>query len=30
MVALPGWDNVASMLTGWKRHPEYMARQEAP
>ena len=23
MVALHGWDNFASMITGWKRHPEY-------
>jgi Ni/Fe-hydrogenase b-type cytochrome subunit len=26
MVALHGWDNFASMLTGWKRHPEYAVR----
>ena len=30
MVALHGWDNFASMLTGWKRHPEYTQPQEAP
>ena len=24
MVALHGWDNFASMVTGWKRHPEYV------
>jgi Ni/Fe-hydrogenase b-type cytochrome subunit len=29
MVALHGWDNFASMLTGWKRHPEYTPSQEA-
>jgi Ni/Fe-hydrogenase b-type cytochrome subunit len=23
MVALHGWDNFASIFTGWKRHPEY-------
>ena len=23
MVALHGWDNFASMLTGWKHKPEY-------
>jgi len=28
MVALHGWDNFASMLTGWKRHPEYAPGQE--
>jgi thiosulfate reductase cytochrome b subunit len=26
MVALHGWDNFQSMLTGWKRHPDYPAR----
>jgi Ni/Fe-hydrogenase b-type cytochrome subunit len=26
MVALHGWDNFTSMLTGWKRHPEYVPR----
>ena len=29
MVALHGWDNFASMLIGWKRHPEYTPSQEA-
>jgi Ni/Fe-hydrogenase b-type cytochrome subunit len=24
MVALHGWDNFASIFTGWKRHPEYV------
>lgn len=24
MVALHGWDNFASMVTGWKRHPDYV------
>ncbi len=24
MVALHGWDNFASMVTGWKRHPHYV------
>jgi len=24
MVALHGWDNFASMVTGWKRHPQYV------
>ena len=28
MVALHGWDNFASMLTGWKRHPEYVAQDD--
>ena len=28
MVALHGWDNFASMLTGWKRHPEYIPQDE--
>jgi len=23
MVALHGWDNFGSMITGWKRHPDY-------
>ncbi|MEO5823308.1 MAG: hypothetical protein ABIT71_22615 [Vicinamibacteraceae bacterium] len=23
MVALHGWDNFASMVTGWKRRPDY-------
>ena len=26
MVLLHGWDNFASMVTGWKRHPEYTSR----
>jgi Ni/Fe-hydrogenase b-type cytochrome subunit len=31
MVALHGWDNFASMFTGWKRHPEYAPPpEEAP
>jgi thiosulfate reductase cytochrome b subunit len=25
MVALHGWDNFASMVTGWKRRPDYVA-----
>jgi Ni/Fe-hydrogenase b-type cytochrome subunit len=25
MVVLHGWDNFASMVTGWKRHPDYIA-----
>jgi Ni/Fe-hydrogenase b-type cytochrome subunit len=29
MVAIHGWDNFASMLTGWKRHPEYVVREDA-
>jgi thiosulfate reductase cytochrome b subunit len=28
MVALHGWDNFASMLTGWKQHPEYVVRSK--
>jgi Ni/Fe-hydrogenase b-type cytochrome subunit len=28
MVVLHGWDNFASMLTGWKRHPDYAPGQE--
>lgn len=28
MVALHGWDNFASMLIGWKRHPEYTPSQQ--
>ena len=27
MVALHGWDNFASMLTGWKRRPDYKPRR---
>jgi thiosulfate reductase cytochrome b subunit len=27
MVALHGRDNFASMLTGWKEHPEYIPRE---
>lgn len=27
MVGLHGWDNFASMLTGWKEHPGYMPRE---
>jgi thiosulfate reductase cytochrome b subunit len=26
MVALHGWSNFTSMLTGWKRNPEYLSR----
>jgi Ni/Fe-hydrogenase b-type cytochrome subunit len=26
MVALHGWNNFASMLTGWKRNPDYLKR----
>ena len=25
MVVLHGWNNFASMLTGWKKNPEYLA-----
>jgi thiosulfate reductase cytochrome b subunit len=28
MVAIHGWDNFTSMLIGWKRHPEYAARED--
>jgi Ni/Fe-hydrogenase b-type cytochrome subunit len=28
MVALHGWDNFTSMLTGWKRHPEYVPQDD--
>ena len=27
MVILHGWSNFASMLTGWKKNPEYLSRQ---
>jgi len=27
MVGLHGWDNFASMLTGWKQHPEYTPKE---
>jgi len=27
MVGLHGWDNFASMLTGWKQHPEYIPKE---
>ena len=27
MVAIHGWDNFRSILTGWKRHPEYPTAQ---
>ena len=30
MVAIHGWDNFASMLTGWKRHPEYSTPEVKP
>jgi Ni/Fe-hydrogenase b-type cytochrome subunit len=30
MVALHGWDNFASMLSGWKRHPEYAVQEDEP
>ena len=30
MVVLHGWDNFASILTGWKRHPEYVAVEREP
>jgi thiosulfate reductase cytochrome b subunit len=30
MVALHGWDNFASIFTGWKRHPEYAALEKKP
>jgi len=29
MVALHGWRNFASMLTGWKKDPEYRAEEAA-
>ena len=29
MVAMHGWDNFRSMVTGWKHHPEYSG-PEAP
>jgi Ni/Fe-hydrogenase b-type cytochrome subunit len=28
MVALHGWDNFASIFTGWKRHPEYASLEK--
>ena len=28
MVALHGWDNFASMVTGWKRHPDYVTQDD--
>jgi thiosulfate reductase cytochrome b subunit len=30
MVLLHGWDNFASMVTGWKRHPDYPAPDSGP
>lgn len=30
MVALHGWSNFVSMLTGWKRDPEYLSRRSTP
>lgn len=30
MVALHGWDNFASMVTGWRRRPEYVAPRGRP
>lgn len=30
MVALHGWDNFASMVTGWKRRPDYVAPRGRP
>ena len=30
MVVLHGWDNFASIITGWKRHPEYVAVEREP
>lgn len=30
MVMLHGWDNFASMITGWKRRPEYVAPGHEP
>jgi Ni/Fe-hydrogenase b-type cytochrome subunit len=30
MVALHGWDNFTSMLTGWKQRPEYIPGREQP
>ena len=30
MVALHGWDNFASMLTGWKQRPEYVPKEGQP
>jgi Ni/Fe-hydrogenase b-type cytochrome subunit len=29
MVVLHGWDNFASMLTGWKQHPQYMPQDKS-
>jgi len=26
MVVLHGWNNFMSMLTGWKRNPDYISR----
>jgi hypothetical protein len=28
MVVLHGWNNFVSMLTGWKKDPEYVAKQQ--
>jgi Ni/Fe-hydrogenase b-type cytochrome subunit len=28
MVAVHGWDNFQSMLTGWKRHPDYAPQED--
>ncbi|MEO5896416.1 MAG: cytochrome b/b6 domain-containing protein [Vicinamibacterales bacterium] len=28
MVALHGWDNFVSMVTGWKRHPDYATQKD--
>jgi Ni/Fe-hydrogenase b-type cytochrome subunit len=30
MVALHGWDNFASIFTGWKRRPEYASLEKEP
>lgn len=30
MVLLHGWDNFASMITGWKRRPDYVAPGDQP
>jgi Ni/Fe-hydrogenase b-type cytochrome subunit len=30
MVALHGWDNVASIFTGWKHHPDYASVEREP
>jgi len=29
MVALHGWNNFASMLTGWKKDPDYLRSSDS-